>query len=61
MEQQLQRMALLAPNSWDEETRSAQIVISSDADVGDGIQLLHTTEAIRWPSRPLKGHVPRCV
>ncbi|MEB3277212.1 MAG: hypothetical protein VKM92_09635 [Cyanobacteriota bacterium] len=54
MEQQtIQRMALLAPNSWDEETRSASVVISSDADVGDGIQLLHTTEAIRWPSRPL--------
>lgn len=49
----IQRMALLAPNSWDEETRSAQIVISTDADVGDGIQLIHTTEAIRWPSRPL--------
>ena len=53
MEQTIQRMALLAPNTWDEETRSAQIVISSDADVGDGVQLLHTTEAIRWPSRPL--------
>lgn len=53
MEQQLQRMALLAPNSWDEETRSAVIVISSDADVGDGFQLVHTTDAIRWPERPL--------
>lgn len=53
MEHQLQRMALLAPNSWDEETRSATIVISTDADVGDGFQLLHTPEAIRWPSRPL--------
>jgi hypothetical protein len=53
MEQQLQRMALLAPNSWDEETRSATIVISTDADVGDGFQLLHAPEAIRWPERPL--------
>lgn len=53
MEHQLQRMALLAPNSWDEETRSAVIVISTDADVGDGFQLVHTTEAIRWPARPL--------
>ena len=46
-------MALLAPNSWDEETRSAEIVISTDRDVGDGFQLLHTAEAIRWPERPL--------
>jgi hypothetical protein len=54
MEQQtIQRMALVAPNSWDEETRTAEIVISSDRDVGDGFQLLHTAEAIRWPARPL--------
>jgi hypothetical protein len=46
-------MALLAPNSWNEETRTATIVISTDADVGDGFQLLHTNEAIRWPKRPL--------
>jgi hypothetical protein len=46
-------MALLAPNTWDEETRSARIVISTDSDVGDGIQLLHTDQAIRWPARPL--------
>lgn len=43
----------MAPNSWDEETRSAVIVISTDADVGDGFQLVHTTDAIRWPERPL--------
>jgi hypothetical protein len=46
-------MALLAPNTWDEETRSARIVISTDSDVGDGVQLLHTDQAIRWPARPL--------
>jgi hypothetical protein len=50
---QLQRMALLAPNTWDEETRSAQIVISTDADVGDGVVLQHSATAIRWPERPL--------
>ncbi len=49
----LQRMALLAPNTWDEEMRSAQIVISSDADVGDGFQLVHNPDSIRWPARPL--------
>jgi hypothetical protein len=49
----LQRAALLAPNSWDEATRSATIVISTDADVGDGFQLVHNNEAIRWPTRPL--------
>jgi hypothetical protein len=53
MAQQLQRMALLAPNSWDEETRTARIVISSDADVGDGVVLSHNPEAIRWPARPV--------
>ena len=46
-------MALLAPNSWSEETRTATVVISTDADVGDGFQLLHTDNAIRWPTRPL--------
>lgn len=46
-------MALLAPNTWDEESRTATIVISSDADVGDGFQLVHSTDAIRWPARPL--------
>ena len=51
--QNIQRMALLAPNSWSEETRTATIVISTDADVGDGVQLLHTKESIRWPKRPL--------
>jgi len=51
--QNIQRMALLAPNSWSEETRTATIVISTDADVGDGVQLLHTQESIRWPTRPL--------
>lgn len=50
---QLQRMALMAPNSWDEESRTATIVISTDADVGDGFQLVHTSDAIRWPARPL--------
>ena len=53
MDQTIQRMALVAPNSWSEETRTATIVISTDADVGDGFQLLHTADAIRWPSRPL--------
>ncbi len=50
---QLQRMALLAPNSWNEETRSATIVISTDADVGDGFRLTHSADSIRWPKRPL--------
>lgn len=49
----IQRMALFAPNTWDEATRSAQIVISTDRDVGDGFMLLHDAAAIRWPGRPL--------
>jgi hypothetical protein len=51
--QTIQRMALLAPNTWDEGTRSAQIVVSTDRDVGDGFMLLHDQTAIRWPGRPL--------
>ena len=43
----------MAPNTWNEETRSATIVISTDGDVGDGFLLRHANEAIRWPSRPL--------
>ena len=46
-------MALMAPDSWDESTRTATIVVSTDADVGDGFQLVHTQQAIRWPERPL--------
>ena len=48
-----QRMALISPASWDEETRTATVIISTDADVGDGVQLVHERAAIRWPVRPL--------
>lgn len=48
-----QRMALLSPSSWDEESRTATVIISTDADVGDGVQLVHERSAIRWPMRPL--------
>lgn len=43
----------MAPNSWDEESRSAVIVISTDADVGDGFMLSHQQGAIRFPERPM--------
>jgi len=43
----------MAPNSWDEESRSAVIVISTDADVGDGFMLSHQRGAIRFPERPM--------
>lgn len=29
------------------------MVISTDADVGDGVQLVHERSSIRWPGRPL--------
>lgn len=29
------------------------MIISTDADVGDGVQLVHERAAIRWPARPL--------
>ena len=29
------------------------MIISTDADVGDGVQLVHERSAIRWPMRPL--------
>jgi len=48
-----QRMALVSPSSWDEEARTATVIISTDADVGDGVQLVHERAAIRWPMRPL--------
>lgn len=51
--QTCQRMALVAPSSWDEQSRTAIVVISTDADVGDGVQLVHERSAIRWPGRPL--------
>jgi hypothetical protein len=51
--QTCQRMALVAPSSWDEQSRTATVVISTDADVGDGVQLVHERSAIRWPGRPL--------
>ena len=46
-------MALVSPSSWDEEARTATVIISTDADVGDGVQLVHERAAIRWPMRPL--------
>jgi hypothetical protein len=46
-------MALLSPSSWDEESMTATVIISTDADVGDGVQLVHERSAIRWPMRPL--------
>jgi hypothetical protein len=46
-------MALVSPSSWDEETKTATVIISTDADVGDGVQLVHERAAIRWPMRPL--------
>ena len=46
-------MALISPASWDEEARTATVIISTDADVGDGVQLVHERAAIRWPVRPL--------
>jgi hypothetical protein len=46
-------MALISPSSWNEETRTATVIISTDADVGDGVQLVHERAAIRWPVRPL--------
>ena len=46
-------MALLSPSSWDEESKTATVIISTDADVGDGVQLVHERAAIRWPMRPL--------
>jgi len=49
----LQRMALAAPTTWNEEQRTASVVISTDADVGDGVQLVHSKDAIRWPQRPI--------
>lgn len=52
-----QRMALLAPSTWDEASRTATIVISTDADVGDGVRLVHTRAAIRWPGRPLPADI----
>jgi hypothetical protein len=46
-------MALISPSSWDEESKTATVIISTDADVGDGVQLVHERSAIRWPMRPL--------
>ena len=48
---ELQRMSRGA--TWDEASRTAQVILSSDSDVGDGVILPHTREAIDWPTRPL--------
>jgi len=48
-----QRMALVLPQTWDEASQTATIIISSEGDVGDGVQLLHSMAAIRWPGRPI--------
>lgn len=53
----INRAALLTPQTWNEETRSGQIVISTEADVGDGIILQHNRSAIRWPDRPMPADI----
>jgi hypothetical protein len=47
----LQRMA--QATSWDDKARTARVVLSTDANVGDGVVLLHTRQAIQWPERPV--------
>ena len=50
---EVRRMAVAQPFTWDEETRSFEMNISSENDVGDGIVLAHRAEAFRFPSRPI--------
>ncbi|MEB3275675.1 MAG: hypothetical protein VKM92_01800, partial [Cyanobacteriota bacterium] len=52
-ERTLQRQALPAAVSWDPETRQVVVIGSTDAAQADGVALVHTREAIRWPTRPL--------
>ncbi len=47
------RMALPAAVSWDPEARQAVVIASTDGPQADGVALVHTREAIRWPTRPL--------
>lgn len=47
----LQRMA--KPGTWDAATGTCRIVVSTDRDVGDGLVLVHSKAAIRWPERPV--------
>jgi hypothetical protein len=53
----LLRQALPAAVSWDPEARQAVVIGSTDAPQADGVALVHTREAIRWPTRPLPGFV----
>lgn len=48
---ELQRMS--RGTTWDPKTNTASVILSTDGDVGDGVILPHTREAIAWPSRPL--------
>jgi hypothetical protein len=50
-DRELQRMAM--PTSWSADNKTASVVVSTDADIGDGVLLVHTRAAIQWPSRPL--------
>lgn len=47
----LTRMA--KASSFDAKSRSAEVVVSTGRDAGDGFLLVHTREAIRWPQRPI--------
>lgn len=49
----LMRQALPAAVSWDPEARQAVVIASTDAPQADGVALVHSREAIRWPARPL--------
>jgi len=49
----LSRQALPVAVSWDSATRQAVVVASTAAPQADGVALVHTRDAIRWPTRPL--------
>lgn len=50
----LQRSALPAATTWDAESRSATVILSTERDVGDGFLLLHNADAFEWPLRPIQ-------
>lgn len=49
----LQRMALVKASSWDEDSRTFELIISTERDVGDGVLLVHEDGAFRFPERPV--------
>lgn len=51
--QDIERSAMQASTSWDPVAKSVRLVLSTETEVGDGFVLLHNSDALISPERPI--------